>query len=161
MQTANIVLHIGGDSGTTVPKYAIPASEIAVLQTIHGPGSVSEIDPTEDVERTSREEIKRLAEIYGRATVQDDNGSKVSVMSSLFPGAAARAFQTIDELEIGESFFKPTERAKPAAPKAKRAKKADADDAPADDQADDDAADDVADDDDDDQPETDDGKLFD
>lgn len=122
MQTANIVLHLGGDSGTTVPKYAITVSEIAVLQAIHGAGAISEVEPTEDVERSSREEIKRLAEIYGRAMIQDDTGTKVSVMNLLFPGAAAQAFQSLDQLELDESFFKATERAK-AVPAPKRGKK--------------------------------------
>jgi len=33
----------------------------------------------------------------------------------LFPGAAARLFETLDELELDPSFYKATERAKPKA----------------------------------------------
>lgn len=117
MQTANIMLALGGDTGTTVPKYDVTVSEIAVLQAIHGNSAINEIEPTGTVERSHREEIKRLAEIYGRAKVQGVDGD-VSVISSLFPGAAARAFVSFDELEIDDSFFKATSRAKPPEAKA-------------------------------------------
>ncbi|MBZ9706068.1 hypothetical protein LB543_04955 [Mesorhizobium sp. ESP7-2] len=132
MQTANVMVHIGGDSGTIVPKYAITASEIAVLRAIHGAESITEIEPTEDVKRSDRDEIVRLNEIYGRAKTQGPNGD-VGIVASLFPGAAARAFQTLDELYIEEDFYKATGRVKPepakAAPKAAKAKKSDKDDA--------------------------------
>lgn len=116
MQTANIMLHVGGDSGTIVPKYAVTVSEIAVLLAIHGAGSVSEIEPTEDVSRSHREEITRLHEIYTRP---GSNGKPEGAVVDMFPGAAARAFMSFDELEIDSSFFKSIERAKPAPAPAK------------------------------------------
>jgi len=124
MQTANCYVHIAGDSGTTVPKYAITVSEIAVLRHIHGPDSITEIEPTEDVERNDRQEIARLHEIYSRPDTRNDGP-----VGTLFPGAAARAFQTLDELDIPEDFYKAERRVKPKPAekpvKAAKAKKGD------------------------------------
>lgn len=130
MQTANVMLSLGGDSGTQVPKYGITASEIAVLRLIHGADAVTEVEPLEDIERTHREEIARLAQLYGRAKVDDGNGDQRSPVTVLFPGAAARTFDTIDEIGLPEEFFKPTQRmtaktvakAEPAAEPKKKAK---------------------------------------
>ncbi|TGT76148.1 MULTISPECIES: hypothetical protein [unclassified Mesorhizobium] len=135
MQTANCYVEIGGDSGTTVPKYQITVSEIAVLRAIHGPDSIKEIEPTDDIKRSDRDEIKYLYEVYGRAKAA---GSDTGIVATLFPGAAARAFQTLDELELPEEFFKAESRVKPkpAAPvkpgKAKKAADKDEDPAPGD-----------------------------
>lgn len=126
MQTANCYVELGGDSGTKVPKYAITVSEIAVLRAIHGPDSITEVEPTNDVKRSDREEIKFLYETYGRAKA---DGSDTGIVATLFPGAAARAFQTLDELELPEEFFKAESRVKAkAAAKPVKAKKADAKD---------------------------------
>lgn len=128
MQTANCMVHIGGDSGTTVPKYRVTASEIAVLRAIHGPSSITDVEPTEDVQRGDRAEIARLHEIYTRPD------SKDGPVHTLFPGVAARAYQTLDELEIPADFYKAESRVKPKAAeksaKPGKAKKADAEQAP-------------------------------
>lgn len=136
MQTANVMLELGGDSGTTVPKYGITASEIAVLRAIHGPSSVTDIEPTDDVERTDRAEVARLHEIYGRAKRPGVSGSDEAVVASLFPGAAARAYQTLNELDIPDEFYKAESRVKPKSvakaekpAKGAKGKKADHDDA--------------------------------
>lgn len=113
MQTANIMLALGGDMGTTVPKYGVTASEIAVLMAIHGNSAVHEIEPKDNIDRSDRDEIRRLREIYGRARIQTEEGD-VAAVNALFPGAAARAYQKLDELEIDPTFFKATSRAKPA-----------------------------------------------
>lgn len=150
MQTANVMVALGGDKGTTVPKYGVTISEIAVLQALHGNDAVHDIEPTGDIERSDREEIARLREIYGNAKQGD-----VPVMNVLFPGAAARAFRNWDEIEIDAEFFKPTARAaapvaEPKAEKpAKRGKKAAAE-----------PVDDATDDEQDDAPADEDGKLF-
>lgn len=124
MQTANAYVHLGGDSGTTVPKYGLTVSEIAVLQAIHGRGAVIEVEPAGEINRSDREEIGRLTEIYGRAMIDGPNG-KVSVVQTLFPGAAARAFQTLDQLDIPEDCFKATGRMTAApAEKPRKGKKA-------------------------------------
>ena len=110
MQTANIMLALGGDSGTQVPKYEVTASEIAVLRLIHGADAVTDVEPLSEVERTSREEITRLSQIYGRAKVDDGSGTQIGAVNLLFPGAAARVFSTIDEIGLPDEFFKPTQR---------------------------------------------------
>jgi len=145
MQTANIMVALGGDKGTTVPKYNVTASEIAVLRAIHGADAVTDVEPVGEIERPHREEIARLTREYGRARVPDANGNDVSIVASLFPGAAARTFRTIEELEIPEEFFKAETRvkAKPAPAKPTKGK---GKVKPDEDEAADDATDDVADD---------------
>lgn len=107
MQIANCQVAIGGDVGNTVPKYSVTAAEIAVLRAIHGDHAVLDIDPIGNVERGNGEELGRIRAAYGNARDTENN----SIVNMLFPGAAARVFQTINELEIPEEFFKPTSRA--------------------------------------------------
>ena len=142
MQTANIMVHLGGDSGTIVPKYKVTPSEIAILIAIHGPASVTDVEPLDAVaqsttgegKRTDREEMERLAEIYGRTKINGPDG-EIGVMRALFPGAGSRAIQTLEELNLDESFYKAETRAKPkAAPVEKKTRAAKAE-APADDEA--------------------------
>ena len=131
MQTANCLVHIGGDSGTSVPKYQITAAEIAVLRAIHGPDSITDVEPTDDIERSDRAEIARLHEIYSRPDAKD------GPVHTLFPGSAARVYQTLAELEIPEDFYKAESRVKPKAAekpaKAAKSKKADAEQEPVED----------------------------
>jgi hypothetical protein len=118
MQLLNIMVSLGGDDGNTVSKFGVTPSEVAVLQGIHGEDAVKDIEVVGSVERTSREERARLFSIY--AKIRD--GKDVSPLSDLFPGVAARLFETIDELGLDESFFKanskpqPEPVAEPAAP---------------------------------------------
>lgn len=116
MQIANCLVAIGGDAGNTVPKYNVTAGEIAVLRAIHGESAVLDIDPKGEINRSNNEELGRLRANYGNARDTENN----SIVNVLFPGVGARVFQTIDELEIDETFFKPTSRATtaPAAPVA-------------------------------------------
>lgn len=113
MQTANVLVSIGGDSGNTVPKYGVTAAEIAVLMAIHGNDAVNEVEPVGDVKRSHPQERGRLLQIYGAA--KDDN--QKPIVEGMFPGVAARVFETIDELGLDESFFKAAGRlkARPAA----------------------------------------------
>lgn len=122
LQTANVMLAIGGDSRNTVPKYAVTAAEIAVLRVIHGEAAVFDVEPVGVVSRTDRQEIGRLSEIYGR---QEGDRRIAPAVAELFPGAAARVFHTLDDLELPEDLFIATER-KTSAP----AKKADKTPAP-------------------------------
>lgn len=110
MQTANCYVYLGNDKGTSVPKENVTAAEIAILRAIHGPDAVHEIEPIGQVERTHREERQRLVELYGRSTVDDDTGRAISVVQSLFPGAASRVFTSLDELDIPEVCFKAEKR---------------------------------------------------
>lgn len=119
MDIAHILLAVGGDSGNTVPKLFVTAAEIAVLRAIHGEASVTDVEPCGERDITGRAELQRLRGIYGRARDSDDN----SIVETLFPGAAARVFETLDELELDESFYKAERRVKPA-PVAEEPKKA-------------------------------------
>lgn len=128
MQLANVMVHIGGDHGNQVPKRA-SAAEIAVLRIIHGDDAVTDIDPLdEDNGLNNRDELARLRGIY---TARDGEGR--SLVNLLFPGAGARVFETIDELGLPDSLFKPISRAnakaadpapEKAATKAKKTKAA-------------------------------------
>jgi hypothetical protein len=114
MQRANCLVSLGGDHGNTVPKWLVTAAEIAVLREIHGDEAVNDIEPVDEIKRSNREERGRLLAIYGGAKYPDQK----PIVESMFPGVAARVFETLDELELDESFYKATGRlkAKPAAP---------------------------------------------
>lgn len=121
MQTANIMLSIGGDAGNTVFKSGDPGSptavttaEIAVLRAIHGEDAVHDIEPVGDIDRSNREELNRLRSIYGKARVDDGNGTRVPVVNALYPGAAARVHEKLSELDIPSEFYAARERVKPS-----------------------------------------------
>lgn len=101
-ETANCHVSLGGDVLNTVPKYDLTAGEIAVLQMIHGKDAILEIEPSGTVKRAQRVEKARLQSMYGKA--HDGNGN--SLLEKLYPGAAARIFQRIDELELASVQFK-------------------------------------------------------
>ena len=135
MQTANIMLAIGGDRGNTVPKYAISVAEIALLRAIHGEDAVFDVEPLETpamdegVVASNRAELNRLRRVYD---AKDADGNRV--VDQVYPGAAARVFETLDEIDLPDDYFKPTERTAPikaAAPAAKSRAKAKAAEAPA------------------------------
>lgn len=114
MQTANIMASIGEGRSHTVPKYGVTVSEIAVLRAIHGEDAVFDVEPLDAVAlgangrpRTNREELERLAQVYGRAADRENR----SIVGQLFPGAAARCFMSLDELDLPPVLFKATTRA--------------------------------------------------
>jgi hypothetical protein len=127
MQTANIMLALGGDKGNCVPKYGVTAAEIAVLRAIHGDDAVFDVEPTgedalaEDGERkrTNREELARLQHQYASGRLF---GTDVRAVGALFPGAAARVFEDIDELGLSEEAFKAESRATAKSKPAKAGK---------------------------------------
>lgn len=125
MQTANVFVAIGGDKRNTVPKYGVTAAEVAVLRLIHGDDAVFDIEITGEVQRTHRQEIGRLTEAYGR---QEGERRSSPAVAELFPGAAARVFETFDELEIPEELYIATGRKTAAPAKTKKAETAPADD---------------------------------
>lgn len=107
MQTASILLALGGDSGNQVPKYNVTAAEVAVLRAIHGDDSVTDILPLDSkVDRTNRAELTRLRGIYGSA--RDGEGNVI--LDLLYPGAAARVFETFEELDLPQQLFAAKER---------------------------------------------------
>lgn len=117
MQLATVMLALAGDRANTIQKFDVTPSEVAVLQRIHGTDAVFDIAVTGDDKRTNRQERERLTEAYGKMTV--DGQYESPAVNSLFPGAAARLFETFDELELDESLLAapvPAGRAAPAAP---------------------------------------------
>lgn len=104
MQTANILLALGGDRDNQIPKYNVTPAEIAVLRLIHGDESVTDVEPVGELKRSSKEERQRLNDIYAR--VQPNGTRKAVEVDALFPGAAARVFETFDELDLDEVFYK-------------------------------------------------------
>ena len=106
MQIANVLVAVAGDPGNTVPKYGVTAAEIAVLRMIHGDEAVTDIEPAGSVSTSNRAELARLRGVYGGATDGDGN----RLVEQLFPGAAARVFESLAELGIPEQFFKATGR---------------------------------------------------
>jgi hypothetical protein len=122
MEQANILLALGGDKGNTVPKQGVTAAEVAVLRLIHGDEAVTDIEPTGEDKRTHRQEIGRLTELYGR--LQPNGRRSAPAVDALFPGAAARVFETFEELDLPEEFYKTETRVK-AAPREKLAPVAD------------------------------------
>lgn len=106
MDTANILVALGGDTKNVVPKYNVTAAEIAVLQAIHGYDAISEIEPTGSVPTNNRAERERLREEYGNARDSDNR----SIVDGLYPGAAARVFEKLSELTLVEEQFKTLER---------------------------------------------------
>lgn len=103
MQTANVLLALAGHKGNTVFKAGVTAAEIAVLRLIHGNDAVTEIEPTGEIKRSHRDELTRLRERYG---AMEGETFQSKAVNSLFPGAAARVFERLDELDIPEEFFK-------------------------------------------------------
>lgn len=112
MDIANVIVALGGDKDNTIPKFNVTAAEIAVLRTLHGSDAVFDIQPIGTVSTKNRDERARLVHIYGNAK---DNDGK-SIVGQLFPGAAARVFETLDELELPEDFFKAETRVTASTP---------------------------------------------
>jgi hypothetical protein len=108
MQTANVLLALGGKRGETVPKYSVTPAEIAVLQYLHGADAVYDIDiQTDTVERTNRQEIERLRQFYSR---RDGENVVSPAVNTLFPGVGASVPKTFAEMELPEELFIVTER---------------------------------------------------
>lgn len=106
MQLANIMLALGGDVGNTIPKYETTPAEVAVLQHIHGNEAVTDIDVLEKtIPRTSRAERERLLTIYGKP-MPPRGDIRCEALEALFPGVAARVFETFDEMDLLDEHFK-------------------------------------------------------
>lgn len=115
MELATITLALAGDDSNTIQKYEVTPSEVAILNVIHGDGAVKDIAITGETDRRSREERARLVEIYSKQ--QPDGSKRAPAVDALFPGVAARLFETFDELELDDVFFAPkTQKAKQTDP---------------------------------------------
>jgi len=126
MELANVMLALGGDRATTVPKYGVTPAEIAVLCAIHGSDSVFDIEPlTETVKRTPREERDRLLALY--PAKNEDNEP---IVMQVYPGFTPVLHTEIADLGLDETLFKATQHAEPVAPKKIKPPKAAAKPAP-------------------------------
>lgn len=111
-ETADIHVALGGDMLNTVPRFGVTAGEIAVLQVIHGNDAIHDIIPTGQIVRPQRVERERLKSQYAMARNNDGRAH----VETIYPGAAARIFERLDELVLDDSQFKavPMARGNPA-----------------------------------------------
>lgn len=107
LETASILLAIGGDGNNTVPKYDVTAAEIAVLRLLHGEQAVTDVKVVGSVDRTDRQEIARLQNIYSRREGERIINTEVN---ALYPGVGARVPTKIADLELPEELFAVKER---------------------------------------------------
>lgn len=115
MELANVTLALSGDRGNTVPKYNVTPAEIAVLCHIHGGDAVFDIEPTgKSVERSFREEVLRLVELYPGP--QHDRAQKVH---AVYPGSNPVLHTEIADLGLPEELFLALKRAEPVKAKPK------------------------------------------
>jgi hypothetical protein len=112
MQTANVLVEIGGDhtKGNQVPLYGVTPSEIAILRTIHGVDAVIDVEPAGEVERSNSSERNYLMMKYGQKVVEP-----------LFPGIAARMYETLEELDLPADSFRAASRVTATSKPDKRA----------------------------------------
>jgi hypothetical protein len=99
MELASCTLALGGDAGQTVQKFNVTPSEVAVLRYIHGQDSVTDLQILGTVDRKHPRERARLVQEYGRGM---DGVIKSPAVDALFPGVAARLFETFSEIEMFE-----------------------------------------------------------
>lgn len=108
MQTANVLLALGGKRGESVPKYSVTPAEVVVLQHLHGQDAVYEIDiQSASEDRTDRQEIERLRQFYSR---REGDRYLSPAVDALFPGVGARVPRTFADLELIDDLFVVTER---------------------------------------------------
>lgn len=99
MQLANCFVALGGDTLNTVPKYGVTPAEAAVLDNIHGSGSVHDVVLVEGDAPATATLRRLLRSRYGAA--KDGDGR--ALVASLFGGALAAFPQTFAEVEIAVS----------------------------------------------------------
>lgn len=111
MQTADILVSLGGDTRNTVPKYEVTAAEIVVLLTIHGDDAVHDIKPRGFVDRSTRDEMDRLHAAYGAA--KDSEGKRL--IDQVYPGRAPVLHMDLSSLELEDAHYAATARETPEA----------------------------------------------
>lgn len=104
MHLLNCLLNIGGDKRNSVPLVHVTPAEIAVLRVMHGDEAVEDIELVAETTRSSRAELARLRLKYGRREAGGAHEAKA--VDALFPGAAARVYDTIQELDLPDIFYK-------------------------------------------------------
>lgn len=109
MQLANVMVALAGDKGNTVPKDNVTPAEAAVLITIHGEGSVFDIDILEEeLDISSRDMVTSLRERY-RARNEDGD----AFVDLVYPGRSPNLHRTFADLELDDSAYKATGHATP------------------------------------------------
>lgn len=102
METANVLVRLGGDLGNAVPKIGVTPAEILVLKHIHGSDAVVDVRPAGfDKRRRHEEEYNRLAATYDRGAgefVSRPGEEREGVMAKLFPGAMRRLPVTLADI---------------------------------------------------------------
>lgn len=112
MDVVNCEVALGGDRGNTVLKRGLTVAELAIMMAMHGEDAVFNIEPAGKITRRNRDERDRLKATYAAQRVRgDEDWEGKPVVELLYPGAAARVHEELDELEIPEHLFKPTQRA--------------------------------------------------
>lgn len=131
MQTANIMVALGGDRGNTVPRYGVTPAEVAVLAAIHGDDAVTDITLRDDeAEETGGALLQSLMRRYGRAV----DGENTPIVRKVFPTNMTPLPDNFDQIGLHENAFSPAAleamaakkparkpKAKPAAPAAEDA----------------------------------------
>jgi hypothetical protein len=104
MQTATILLSLGGERDNQVPKYNVTPAEALLLQALHGTEAVTDVQVGGTVKTTAREERMRLFAVYSRPNPR--GGRLCPELDALFPGVAARLPTDFADIELDESFYK-------------------------------------------------------
>lgn len=105
MQVLNALVAITGDRNNMMLKTDLTPAELLLLQYLHGPNSVTQIEPTGEAERTPQEELERLKWAY---PLQE---ARIQNIWRDFPGAL---FPTrIDMLTINPALLKSPEASAP------------------------------------------------
>lgn len=108
LETASILLALGGDQGNTVPKYGVTPAELMVLRQLHGEDAITEIKVLDEVsEVTNRQEVGRLREIYAR---REGDNTVAREVDMLFPGIGAHVPSKFSELELPDELYAVKER---------------------------------------------------
>lgn len=118
MELADVMVALGGNRNTTVPKYGVTPAEIAVLCAIHGSDAVFDIAPTgKTVQVSPRAERDRLLKLY---PAMDED--RRSIVLNVYPGTNPVLHTELADLGLDETFFKAVEHVKPATKKPRKAK---------------------------------------
>lgn len=111
MQTASILLAIGGDNTMQVPKFGVTPAEVLLLRLIHGEDAVTDIDINGEEDRSNRDEQDRLFQAYSKSN--PDGTVRSPELAALFPGVGAKLPKTFAEIDLDDAFYKAQDRKTP------------------------------------------------
>lgn len=101
MQLVKCLLRPGNDKNTVVPKGDGPPfvsfAETYVLAAIHGPGTVTNVEPVGEIESSPEEEFSRLYSAYG------------PIVEKLFPGVNPQVPMEMPAPKIGKKTKTPVD----------------------------------------------------